>query len=210
MGLWLISMPLTANVFLLFWEEPLSSPELVEPNSYDAIVILGGMVEGLSPEGQWLLGGSVDRLTEAFRLYKREVAPLVLITGGNSGVLSEHLWTEADVMEDFLATMGVPLEKIIREDQAQNTYQNALYSWPLLAEAGASKILLVTSAYHMKRSLAIFQKMGFEVSPFSVDSRKLATEFPLNLLPSLSAFGAVSIVMREMVGTLVYKLIGYL
>jgi uncharacterized SAM-binding protein YcdF (DUF218 family) len=168
------------------------------------------MVRNVSPEGQVQMGEAVDRLIEALRLYKRGVAPLILVTGGNLGVLSSNEWSEAQGMLDFLTLAGVPSQAILLEDQAQNTYQNALYSRPLLELVKAQRVLLVTSAFHMKRSLAIFKRQEIPVTPYSVDSRLLNYSFPLNLLPSLRAFGIVDMVVREVVGYIVYAGMGYL
>lgn len=209
---WILSTPFFSNVLLFIWEEPLSNFDLVEPNSYDAIIVLGGMVRGISlEEGQVLLGSSSSRLMESLRLYNKKVAPSLLVTGGDLGVFSPNQWRESDGMLDFFSLAGVPVENILLEDQARNTYENAFYSKPLLESINGKKFLLVTSAFHMKRSLAIFDKIGLNVVPYVVDSRKRTkTTFPFNLFPSIDALALSSTVMREMVGYIAYWWKGYL
>lgn len=208
---WLFSTSFFSDILLSIWEEPLGHFESVEPFSYDAIIVLGGMVRGLAPEeGQILLGSSSSRLMESLRLYKKKTAPFLLVTGGDLGVFSANQWREADGMLDFFSLAGVPVEKILIEDQARNTYENAFYSKPLLESIKGKKFLLVTSAFHMKRSLAIFNKISLEVTPYSVDSRRLKKPFPFNFLPSVEALALSSTVMREMIGFLAYWWKGYL
>src|SRR5690606_30182135 len=76
---------------------------------------------------------------------------------------------ETDAMTELLVALGVPEEAILPEDRSRNTYENALYVRELLAQADSNEIVLVTSALHMPRSVAIFERQGFSVTPAPVD-----------------------------------------
>src|SRR5690606_12821560 len=76
---------------------------------------------------------------------------------------------EAEAMKELLMALGVAEEDIVLEGRARNTYENAIYVREIAEEQGFNEILLVMSALHMPRSLAIFEKQNFAVIPAPVD-----------------------------------------
>ena len=125
----------------------------------DAIVVLSaGILEG-APEpfgGAALSGVSLERAVEAVRVYGKYKLPLI-VTGG--AVFSRG--SEAGAIKRYMVSLGVPENRIFTEERARDTRENALFSKKLCDEKGYERIVLVTSAYHMRRSVWAFKKAGF-------------------------------------------------
>lgn len=156
------------------------------------------------------LGDSVERLTDAALLWKAKKAKIILISGG-SGILFYRGKSEAQLAKQFLIEIGVDEKAILTEEKSRNTAENALYTYEILQEKKIKKIILVTSAFHMKRSLALFEKRGFEIETFPTDYRALLPIFSWDaLVPSVGALGTTSSAIKEWIGIFVYKFQGYM
>ena len=122
---------------------------------------------------------------------------------------------EATDMADLLEFMGVPRSAIIEEPQALNTYENAFYVKDILAERGLERILLVTSAMHMPRALAIFQHQGINViaapTDFLVSQQEVIETgssiqaILLSVLPDSDRIDKTTRAIKEYIGTIVYR-----
>jgi uncharacterized SAM-binding protein YcdF (DUF218 family) len=177
-------------------------------NEADAIVLLGGAMRGDTHMGTLAdLNHHADRLVHAVALYKAGKAPVVLVTGGGL----EGARTEAEQMKDLLGVMGVPARDILLENASRNTRDNAAYATELLKARGMQHILLVTSAYHMRRSLALFEAHGLDVDPSPTDYQRLVTP-PLlpEWLPGVSNLYQSTEALHEIVGYWVYRWKGWL
>ena len=177
----------------------------------DVIVVLGGMINTLSayPERVELLS-SGDRLTDSILLYKAGRAEQILFTGG-SGILFEQEIKEAGFAKKFLTDFGVPENKILIESESRNTFENALYTKKILEEKKMNRIILVTSAFHMKRSVAIFKKLGLEVIPFPTDYRALNMGLNFDaFVPSTGALDTTTLAIKEWIGIIAYEWKGYM
>jgi len=190
-------------------EHPPKSVKSIQ--SSDAIVVLGGMVNILTKyQDRIELGDSVERLTDAALLWKAKKAKIILISGG-SGILFYQGKSEAQLAKQFLIEIGVDEKAILTEEKSRNTAENALYTYEILQEKKIKKIILVTSAFHMKRSLALFEKRGFEIETFPTDYRALLPIFSWDaLVPSVGALGTTSSAIKEWIGIFVYKFQGYM
>ena len=176
----------------------------------DAIVVLGGDVGiPVPPRAESQLHG--NRLLHAFRLFKAEKSPLILVTGGNV-FAQEGLDAEAFYSKAILAEWGIPEEAIIVETKSRNTYQNAIYSFETLKSQGIDKILLVTNAFHMPRAAAVFRQVGFDVTPSSSNFFEADYYQPklLDWWPSLSNLRKAQAVFREKLGLFVYQFRGWI
>lgn len=130
----------------------------------DVIVLLGGGVMGRAPDltGQGFPAeGMLPRVITAARLQKRLGVPVVV----SGGKVFDHLEAEAPVVARVLADLGVPPEKIVAEGNSRDTSENVMYTKRILDEKGFRAPLLVTSAYHTPRSVALFLKAGVPVVP---------------------------------------------
>jgi uncharacterized SAM-binding protein YcdF (DUF218 family) len=173
----------------------------------DVIVLLGGgindRVSDLSGRGT-PSADSLHRVVSAARLQKRLGIP-VIISGGP--VFAGHT-TEAAISRRFLIDLGVASDKILLEDKSRDTVENARFTRRILEHHGFRKPLLITSAYHMRRSVAAFRRFGIEVTPvpahFMSDS-----DTPLVLfdwLPEANAMVNISRALKEHIGMLYYRL----
>lgn len=174
----------------------------------DAIVLLGGAIRGDTHMGTLGdLNQQADRLVYAVALYKAGKAPRIVVTGGGE----PDARSEAAIMYDLLQVMGVPARAIVQEGRSRDTYQNALYTAVVLNNLGIRKVLLVTSAFHMRRSEALFAAQGIEVIPAPTDYQRLiATGAVPAWLPSVSALWRTTHAMHEHLGYWVYRHRGWL
>jgi uncharacterized SAM-binding protein YcdF (DUF218 family) len=172
----------------------------------DAIVLLGGATRGDTHMGTLGdLNQQADRLVHAAALYKAGRAPLVLLSGGGQ----PGGRPEAEVMRDILLVMGIPERALLLERASRNTYDNAVNSARLLEARGMRTILLVTSAFHMRRAEALFTAQGLRVIPAPTDYQRLVMEPVLpRWLPTVDDLARSTYALREHVGYWIYSLQG--
>jgi uncharacterized SAM-binding protein YcdF (DUF218 family) len=140
---------------------------------YAGVVVLGGAMESgrvsehhLHP----LLNDSAERMTVAVSLRQRSPG-LRLVFSGGEGELFGSGPNEAERARRFFVSMGVPKEALALELGSHNTYENAVFTRALAGVDIRKPWLLMTSAWHMPRALATFQKAGWNVTPYPVDFR---------------------------------------
>lgn len=145
---------------LLWW---MAAPLKVSapPTSADAIVVFAGGVGESGKAG----GGFQERVSQAVTLYKAGHAPRVIFSSGYVFTLQE-----AEVMKAVAVDNGVPPEAIILEERAANTFENVTFTNRILSEHGWQRVLLVSSPYHMRRSMMTWQHSapGVTVTPTPV------------------------------------------
>ncbi len=140
---------------------------------YAGLVVLGGALEPghLSlHHGQPLLNSSAERMTMAVALWRRNPHLRIVFTGGEGDLFGSGP-SEAERALQFFDSMGVPRTALTLETRSQNTYENAVFTHALPGLDAQQPWLLLTSAWHMPRSLATFQKAGWNVTPYPVDFR---------------------------------------
>jgi uncharacterized SAM-binding protein YcdF (DUF218 family) len=124
----------------------------------DAILILSGGIHAQRPPRRTVeVSEAGDRVLYGAELYRRGHAPRVVCTG-NVGTGGIALRSEAEDMADLLAAVGVPRSAIVLETQAQNTREHAVNLCPMFAERQIRRVLLVTTAMHMPRSIGVFRR----------------------------------------------------
>jgi uncharacterized SAM-binding protein YcdF (DUF218 family) len=174
----------------------------------DAIVLLGGAVhERASEDTLGDLNRWSDRLLFAAALYHEGKAPVIVISGGGE----EGDPTEAELMRDILRVMGVPTAAMVLEEASRTTHDNARFTVPLLRERGWDEVLLVTSAFHMRRAVALFQRQGMAVIAAPTDHQVVT--FPADImafLPTLGGLTLTTYALHERAGYLVYRARGWL
>lgn len=182
----------------------------------DAIVVLGGATKSAqAPRPMVDVNEHGDRLFYAAQLYRENKAPLVILAGGRIS-WSGNTASESADMAKLVQMLGVPFEAIIEEPLSLNTYENAVNVKKILDSQGINKILLVTSAFHTPRSLAIFQKLGVEAIAAPTDFFITNTDdsstsgFILNLLPEAKHLSLTTTAIKEYIGFVVYRLKGWL
>jgi len=160
-GLFLISQPLFVNLFGTFLEYPYPYIQVEAQPECDAIVLLGGGMGAPKKEGDLPeMSGAADRVWHAARLWHAGKAQYIIPTG------SAEQKTSLVLLKD----LGVPESAIIVENQAVNTVENGVYTRKLVDRLKLNKkVLLVTSASHMRRSIMIFKAVGLSPVPAAVD-----------------------------------------
>jgi uncharacterized SAM-binding protein YcdF (DUF218 family) len=200
----------------LEWQN-LPSQEM--PNA-DAIVLLGGATRNASPPRIMAdLKQEGDRLLYAAKLYQEEKAPLIIAAGGRIQWYGGGKSEAAD-MKTLLQIMGVPQKAIIEEPNSLNTYQNAINVKEILDTKDLKKILLVTSAMHMPRSLLIFERQGIDAiaapTDFLISNQELQeVDYSLeskilSFLPGTEYLDQTTKAIKEYIGLFVYRLRGWL
>ena len=118
---------------------------------------------------------------------------------------------EADIIKSFLIRIGVPREKIIVENQSKNTHENAIYTELTCKELEMDKysFLLITSDYHMRRSLSCFKKTGLNITPFVKESDEFHFDLEYLIVPQTNVLFKWKVLFHEIVGYFMYKLMGY-
>ena len=150
-----------------------------------------------------------DRLLNTLELFHKGIIKKIIITGA-SGSLSSDL-KEADIIKSFLIRIGVPREKIIVENQSKNTHENAIYTELTCKELEMDKysFLLITSDYHMRRSLSCFKKTGLNITPFVKESDEFHFDLEYLIVPQTNVLFKWKVLFHEIVGYLVYEVMGY-
>ncbi len=178
------------------------------PAKVGAVIMLGGVVS--RPEkspARYEMAASADRYVEALRLATLHPESLFLITGGSSALLSSQ-FREADALGDLTKELGFPQRRLLVDRDSRNTYENAVHSKRLL-KGISGPYLLVTSAAHMPRSMACFQKVGLEVIPWPVDYLRTGSG-PGSWLPKPETLLRSSSALHEYAGWVAYWLAGYI
>lgn len=182
----------------------------------EAIVILGGGTRPrIAPRPWYEVNEAGDRILYGSWLYKQGKAPLIIVTGGRAEWLGDGGNPESEDMTAIAEIMGVPSSAIIQEGQSFNTRDNAINTKQILIKRGLNKILLVTSALHMPRSMEMFRKVGVESIAVPTDFLSVQNENSkglaalLDLLPTVDALKNTTNAIKEYIGLLVYQLAGW-
>lgn len=188
----------------------------------DVIVVLGGATEpALAPRSEVELNAAVDRLSHAANLYKKGIAPAILLSGGDIDFLSLSETSPAEDMAQVMKMLGVSDDALWLQGKSQNTYEDALYSCKMIKEKGAKTVVLVTSAIHMRRAVAVFKKQGCNVIPSPADFTITQVawnnlwhsdlkELIINLVPSYSNLSLTTKALKEYIGYWTYQLQGWI
>ncbi|MFI5219309.1 MAG: YdcF family protein [Bacteroidia bacterium] len=208
----LFSNPFLLNTVMHAWEIPARKiNEIQKP--YEVGVLMGGSMRYYNTEMERIVfGQGADRLLKCVELYKEKRIKKILLTGG-SGLLLMQQYKEAELLKNLILKMNIPEQDIIIENQSKNTYENAKMSSEILKKDFPEKnILLITSAFHMRRSLACFAKQGIAADPFSVDERSGTGQYTPDkiIIPDAEYLMQWDVLFHEWIGCVSYKVAGYL
>ena len=161
----------------------------------DAIVVLGG---GSYNTGV-LKEDSLKRILAGFVLHKESSKPIILSGGSEVNNLPD-----AEIMKSFLESLGVDRKKILTETQSTSTRENAKFIKRVMDKHGYKSILLVTSAYHMKRAVKSFQRENIQVIPYPTDFKRDGRYNLYSLMPKMSTLNDSYKAIREYIAYIVY------
>jgi uncharacterized SAM-binding protein YcdF (DUF218 family) len=138
----------------------------------DGVVVLGGSIDAdiSAAHGVAVVHAAADRIIAAAALARRYPNARLIFTGGSANLISNDA-READYAAEIFERLGVPRERLTMERRSRNTEENAEFTKAIAAPKRGERWLLVTSAYHMPRSVGLFRKAGFAVEPYPVDWR---------------------------------------
>jgi len=124
------------------------------PQNADTMIVLGCQIWGEGPSEMLQY-----RLENALKLYKEGIAKHIIVSGGQG---PDEIITEAKAMKKWFVKNGVSENVIYEEDKSTNTYENLKYSKMIMDKYGFKDAVLVTSDFHVFRSLWLSKRLGFE------------------------------------------------
>ncbi len=193
-----------------WWEVPAVNIEQSE-KKYDFVIVLGGMMSYYdSKNNQIGINKSIDRFMQGLKLLNKGYAKKMIFSGGD-GSLMKTIGKEAEIMKNYLNDININTENIIFESQSQNTYENAKYTSELLKNHSAKNVIVVTSAFHVKRAINCFEKQGIKADYYPAERYAGKRKYQLDhlLLPNVTALDLWDKLFHEWIGYIAYKIMGY-
>ena len=192
-----------------WWEaEPVMANEL--DANYDYAIVLGGMASHDSLMNRIVFHESIDRLLQTLDLYSRGFIDTVIISGGSARLLFKER-KEATVLKNYLVDLGIDKERMLTDPDSRNTYENITNSIKLMHKPAKQNVLVITSAFHMRRVKAVLKKSGIQADTYP--AHFISSTGPFNpasiVLPGVGTFVGWEMLIKEMVGLMVYKIKGY-
>jgi uncharacterized SAM-binding protein YcdF (DUF218 family) len=179
------------------------------PTQVGAIVILGGSTMGRVSAARQVaeLNDAGDRLTTGLFLARKYPTAKIVLSGG-SGLLMGDLESEAEIVARFMVQQGIAGDRLVLEDQSRNTAENALFTRETIGTVEGD-IILVTSAFHMPRSVGLFHKNGMDVVPWPTDYRTPGNMgFEIDIANLTLNLDITTIAIREWIGLAAYHWTG--
>lgn len=200
------------NTIARWWEaETITLDKITTP--FDVAILLGGHGDtNIEPKhDRYNLGTSGNRISQTLELYFQGKVKKIILTGG-SGELNPKNLPESIEASAFLKRLGVKETDIILETKSRNTRENAVYTAEILSQDTLlQRALLITSAFHLPRAKACFDKVGVQYEPYGTDywSEKPRWDLKFLLQPNVLVLFKWTQLIKEWVGIVVYKLVGY-
>ena len=179
------------------------------PASVDAIIVLGGstLARVSKARGVAELNEAGDRLTDAVVLARLYPAAQIVYSGG-VGMMDPGGEAEANTAQRFFIAMGIAPDRLVLEDQSLNTQDNAEMTAAMLG-TGTGTTLLVTSAFHMPRSIGLFRRAGLNILAWPTDYRSSGQEvMGFDFANPVHNLNTTTVAMKEWIGLLVYHWTG--
>jgi uncharacterized SAM-binding protein YcdF (DUF218 family) len=174
------------------------------------IIVLGGAEDARVSTGRHThaINEPGERITEAAAFALRFPRAKVVFTS-NSARYGRTRTTGAEVANQIFRDLGIAADRLIPESASHNTWENALYTKALVDPKPGQRWLLVTSASHMPRAIAVFRKVGFPVEPWPVDYRTAGPGDAWKLFDApTEGLKRLEMAVHEWVGLIAYRLMG--
>jgi uncharacterized SAM-binding protein YcdF (DUF218 family) len=176
----------------------------------DGVIVLGGAVQErqTAAHGHLATNDAGERIFAMADLARRFPDAKIIYSGG-PGYYTSAPRAEAVIVQEHLASLGLAKDRILIEAESLNTYENAVLSKKLFAPQANETWLLVTSAWHMPRSVGIFRQVGWEVVPYPVDFRAAGWQDFMRRFSTVSdGFQRAEFAVHEYIGLVVYRVTG--
>jgi len=199
--LYIFSNSLLLNLFAHAWDY--SPYPANSTKTYSCVIVLGGF-SGVDGSGNGFFNGASDRFIQGIELLATRKAKHLLVTSGN-GNLIPGKFKEADWVDTQLKNLQFPDSSILIENNSRNTIENAVFSKKILSARDLNPpYLLVTSAFHMRRSMMIFRKEGYNVVPYPCNYIVGRGNITIvDLVPNAETLSNWNLYLKEMVGYVV-------
>ena len=202
---YIFSIEPTRDMLMIPLESAYKLPSIEDIRKCDAYVVLGGGINENAPsiDGTGALSGdALSRVFETYRVYLTVKRPIIF-----SGGIVFGKKAEADISKKVLLSLGLEEDRLVLESKSKDTYENAKFVKEICEKYKFKKILLVTNAFHMKRSVMLFKKYFNDITPYPVGYRTPRKEyFFLSFFPHADNMNDISLALKEHMGILFYKL----
>lgn len=209
--LYIFSNAFIVDEFFRAWEPVTPDYDLMN-TKYQGAIVLGGIGDVDLRLEKINFGCSGDRLFQTLPLYHKGRIERLIFTGG-SGSIEFPEKKEGTYVKKYLLSIGIPDSALVIENNSRNTYENAVMTKKILDSIGLKgPFLLVTSAYHLPRALAVFKKAGYNnLTPYVTNRASGLRRYTFDHLffPNPGALFSFEFLTHEWMGYLVYKLKGY-
>jgi uncharacterized SAM-binding protein YcdF (DUF218 family) len=196
------------NEFALVWENKANHE--VKGN-HETLVVLGGYAMKDKGRNRIQFFDASDRLWHALEINNKKTFKKVVLSGGSGSLLYPEN-RESAFVSDFLKRSNISPKNLQIDSNSRNTYENAVNTRQIIGDSSGS-ILLVTSAFHSYRARKCFEKSGMKVEVLSshfLSVKKRQWDLETLLLPSAKVLSKWNLLIKEMMGIVVYKLKGYI
>lgn len=196
----------TGQVLIAPLEDRFPQPDLANLDNVTGIIVLGGAESPAftSARDMVTIKDTGGRLTTALALAEQFPEALILATAGYRG----KGLSQAEVAGRFFMESGVNPHRLILETESHNTFENAVLSKELVNSKPTETWLLVTSAFHMPRSVAVFRATGWNAIPLPTDYRSLPQGELNTVFDVASRLREADLAVHEWIGLVVYRLMG--
>lgn len=210
-------------IMLLFFTNPFIISRLIlayQPQkvilhpgeNYSAGILLGGFAGRNNTDKQTYFSEQSDRFIQAALLYKTGHIKKIIVAAGDGSVFNRGAFREGDFIQEQLIAMGIPAEAVAVDRDSRNTAENAANAKRIIDSLQLPPpYLLITSAIHIPRAQRTFTKAGVEVTPYPAaffvtpPDSAVPTDY---ILPSSGALRKWDMYLREITGSLMYRLMG--
>ncbi len=205
-----VALYTTVGAYLVQGLEERFPRPAADPNELACMIVLGGAFETdvTTARGGYEFNGAADRFVEVLRLAQKFPSARIVVSGGD-GSLTGRYEGDAVISERFFSAFGVGADRLLKDETSRTTFENAENTRQLLAGKGLSHCLLITSGFHMPRSMGIFRKLGIDVVPWPVDYRSTGDEgLGIDLSQPSQNVQLLSTAIREWMGLVGYYAAG--
>lgn len=150
------------------------------------------------------MDASAERIVTMLQLARRYPEARIVFSGGSANLIEEPV-PEAPIAGDLLQDFGTPASRIVLESDSRTTAENAEFTRKIVSPKPGERWLLVTSAFHMPRSIGSFRKAGFDVEAYPVGWRTRGWSDALMPFTALSAgLARTDVAIHEWIGLIAY------
>lgn len=181
-----------------------------DPTSLECLVVLGGGFANDvdTQRGGYEVNDAGDRFIEVIRLAKKYPSMRIIVSGGDGFITGGYLG-DAIIAERMFTNFGIDKGRTLQDETSRTTFENAINTKRLLDSNGLSHCLLVTSGFHMPRSVGIFRKLGIDVVPWVTDYRSIGNEhLRLDISQPEANASLLAIATKEWIGMVGYYFAG--